>query len=287
MENNKFKNQIPQSNNQQKKRDSKAIFDEFKLIAYIFGALNIVIGLFVASGFMLGGIILIVLGYFIGKQHLVALVLLSILFGIEVVSRFIIVITNLSQGQEINTTIIFGAIFIYGYLCWHAIKEAKKIKMSKKENEVQTTENIDVKKDINTKHKKSYFWIGLIIVLIFIFIVGFFVIDSDGRLEAINSDNRLEARDQIRESDRAQLQLSLDFYFEDHYIYPQSLNQLKGQYLSKIFVDPKTNLSYKYTLKNLGKDYELCVKFETKGEECVGKKDGIFLNDENTDWYYK
>ena len=53
---------------------------------------------------------------------------------------------------------------------------------------------------------------------------------------------------------------------------------MKGQYLSKIFVDPKTNLSYKYTLKNLGKDYELCVKFETKREECVGKKDGIFLN---------
>lgn len=283
MENNKFKNQIPQ----QKKRDSKAIFDEFKLIAYIFGALNIAIGLFINSGFMLGGIILIVLGYFIGKQHLVALVLLSILFGIEVVSRFVIIITGLAQGQEINTAIIFGAIFIYGYLCWYAIKEAKKIKMLKKENGTQTAENIDIRKDINTKYKKSYFWIGSIIVLIFIFIVGFFAINSDSRLEAINSDSRLEARDQIRESDRAQLQLSLDFYFEDHYIYPQSLNQLKGQYLSKIFVDPKTNLSYKYTLKNLGKDYELCVKFETKGEECIGKEDGIFLNDENTDWYYK
>ncbi|MBI4100273.1 hypothetical protein HY439_00840 [Candidatus Microgenomates bacterium] len=78
--------------------------------------------------------------------------------------------------------------------------------------------------------------------------------------------------DPVRIVNQIQIQQALNQYFLATGYYPPSLSQLAPQYLKTVPTDPKTKFPYQYILQPDGKDYQLCINFETKGRTCVNSQ---------------
>jgi hypothetical protein len=93
-------------------------------------------------------------------------------------------------------------------------------------------------------------------------------------LVAINPAAQLKkARNATRRNDAYQIQHYLDMYQVEKGSFPSELEELVPDYSSELPVDPETTDPYSYTVKEDGKDYELCVNFEAiegdaLAEEC-------------------
>lgn len=82
------------------------------------------------------------------------------------------------------------------------------------------------------------------------------------------SSTRKKARDARRESDIHQIQIGLEFYYNQYESYPSSLNEL-SPYLTTVPVDPKTNLPYQYQRRG-ETNYQVCAQLEAeKTQKCV------------------
>jgi Tfp pilus assembly protein PilE len=96
-------------------------------------------------------------------------------------------------------------------------------------------------------------------------------------LTAVNPVGQIaKARDASRLSDQQMIQGALERYFLVYGSYPQSLNTLVGAgELQEIPKDYQTQMPYDYQALNEGKNFRLCVKFESQDakklhDECVG-----------------
>lgn len=109
--------------------------------------------------------------------------------------------------------------------------------------------------------------IGVMIVLILVFVLGYFSAD-------VNPQNR--SRDAHRISDIGQLQLALELYFDAHHTYPPSLELLaQEQFLSKMPFDPSDASSYAYALLSAGTTYAL-------GASLENDSNSVLLTDKDT-----
>jgi len=77
------------------------------------------------------------------------------------------------------------------------------------------------------------------------------------------------ARDTMRSIARLEIKGALESYYDETDSYPSFLEQLSPEYISDVPTDPGTAISYEYRSLQDGKDYELCVEFETKPLECI------------------
>lgn len=71
-------------------------------------------------------------------------------------------------------------------------------------------------------------------------------------------------RDKERDIVYQQLETALINYYRQNRSFPQNLNALVPDYITLIPVDPKTKVSYGYTLKPDGSSFSICVYYETK-----------------------
>lgn len=67
-------------------KNSRSDIEIIKWIAYTIGSIQVIIGICLGFGLLLSmivGMCIIILGYFVGKRNLIALILLAVLFGLE------------------------------------------------------------------------------------------------------------------------------------------------------------------------------------------------------------
>ena len=124
--------------------------------------------------------------------------------------------------------------------------------------------------------------IGLLLIPVILLIVFGSIVSSSfkGAQEA--------ARDARRTVDISQIETALILYRDTNNVYPAALNELAGQsLLGEIPKAPKPGLPYEYKIQAGGQNYELCVDFEKKEDECFRSENpdsGFQPPAETTDW---
>lgn len=88
---------------------------------------------------------------------------------------------------------------------------------------------------------------------------------------------RVGSRDSRRLGDVKELQTALQFYFDKHSTYPETLADLvSGSYISVIAKDPSTNVEYFYDLTSGGASYHLGANLEDpKNKALKSDKDSV------------
>lgn len=113
--------------------------------------------------------------------------------------------------------------------------------------------------------KVIFIFIGVLMILIIsvILYANFFVKSEAPLLYG-------KANDAQRQLDIGRIQLGLEKYYEEHNIYPSSLNELTSQYMQNMPIDPSTKQPYQYQLQSGGADYTICVDLESvKTRNCA------------------
>jgi len=72
------------------------------------------------------------------------------------------------------------------------------------------------------------------------------------------------SRDEERQAMYDQLTIAINRYHDEKGVYPQTLGDLVPEFISKVPVDPETNIPYNYSLLDGGESYGVCIHFETK-----------------------
>lgn len=114
----------------------------------------------------------------------------------------------------------------------------------------------------------------LVIVFIFVFVLVFAVainfFMAKKVTENLHPDDMLaRVYDQSRFRDWEDLRYGLDDYFKQKGFYPENLDELKNSFYIKVVpLDPKTKNQYEYNKKEVGKDFNLCINFESKPRRC-------------------
>lgn len=103
----------------------------------------------------------------------------------------------------------------------------------------------------------SIFLVGLLVVLYFTF-------------DPFNT--HAGQRDKQREADLGTLRTAMAKYFGEHATYPSDLSSLSPDVLEAVPRDPGTGADYKYTVLENGKNFELCINFETDSVPCIYAK---------------
>ncbi len=95
------------------------------------------------------------------------------------------------------------------------------------------------------------------ILILIVIVIGLIVYVS------FNPKN-IYTRDQERDAHHALLVEVLDRYKADNGRFPGQLSELVPGYLQSLPVDPRSNSEYGYTITGGGRNYFLCIYFESK-----------------------
>ncbi len=125
----------------------------------------------------------------------------------------------------------------------------------------QYIESLESKKNLKTPGMTLLFMAACIIFL-FLLAGGFYIAFDP-------LDTHTKARDVWRQADQTEIQNALEAYYQKNHTYPDTLAALAPVFLTFVPHDPQTKGNYSYKVLDRGKNYLLCISFETQQIKCV------------------
>jgi hypothetical protein len=122
-------------------------------------------------------------------------------------------------------------------------------------------DNPQTKSKMSSPKMTAIILVGCSIFLIALVVILYFVFDP--------FNTKANQRDKQREADLGILRTAMGKYFQEHSTYPADLPSLSPDVLNAVPRDPSTGANYKYTVLDNGKNFELCISFETNSVPCV------------------